>query len=130
MLLSHAVNLIRHLSHFSTCSLNGCPAVALALPALDVAGHLVVASLLLLYIVAELADVGLAFRIIDELEAASLPHAVFLVALLTKVAPAPVATAPERHLKVTHGEASIGRKRSKGKSKRGEVREEEEGDDG
>lgn len=102
VLLSHAVNLLRHLSNLTIRPLNRRPAVTLPMPSLDITVHFVQTSLLLLRVVTEFANVAFSPRVVDELEAARLAHAVLLVALLTEMAPAPVATAPKRHFKVAH----------------------------
>jgi hypothetical protein len=97
-----AGNLIEDVVHLAAGPLDGGAAVALALPALHVPVHFVVPTLLLLGVVARLADVALVLGLVHELEPARLAHPVLLVALLPKVAPAPVAATPASLVKVAH----------------------------
>lgn len=103
VLLSHPIDLAHHIMHLAARPLNGGTSVALALPALDVPVHLVVPALLLLRVVTELTHIGLRLGLVDELETARLAHPVLLVALLSEMAPAPVAACPAGLLKVAHG---------------------------
>lgn len=103
MLFSHTIDLTKDFLHLSTRSFNGGISVALPLPALNVTIHLVIPALLLLRVVAELANVSFGPGFVDKLQAASFAHAVFFVALLTEVPPAPVAACPASLVKVTHG---------------------------
>lgn len=103
MLFSHTIDLTKDFLHLSTRSFNGGISVALPLPALNVTIHLVIPALLLLRVVAELANVSFGPGFVDKLQAASFAHAVFFVALLTEVPPAPVAACPASLVKVAHG---------------------------
>lgn len=103
MLFSHTINLTEDFLHLSTRSLDGGISVALPLPALNVTVHLVIPALLFLCVVAELANVSFGPGFVDKLQAASFAHAVFFVALLTEVPPAPVAACPAGLVKVAHG---------------------------
>ncbi|KAF5588947.1 hypothetical protein FPCIR_6976 [Fusarium pseudocircinatum] len=103
MLFSHTIDLTKDFLHLSTRSLDGGISVALPLPALNVTVHLVIPALLFLRVVTELANVSLGLGFVDKLQAASFAHAVFFVALLTEVPPAPVAAYPAGLVKVAHG---------------------------
>jgi hypothetical protein len=103
MLLSHPIDLTKYFLHFTTRALNGGISVALPLPALNVAIHLVIPALLLLCVVAQFAHVSLGLGFVDKLQAARLAYPVFFVALLSEVVPTPVAACPASLLKVAHG---------------------------
>ncbi|RYC57096.1 hypothetical protein CHU98_g9113 [Xylaria longipes] len=77
-------------------------AVRLPRPSRDIAVQLVVLAPLLLDVLAQLAVLGLAYRVIDELEAARLARPVLLVALLSEVAPPPVPAVPARLVEEAH----------------------------
>lgn len=111
MFVSHPLDLAHNFFHFTTRPLNGGGAVALHLPTLHVAVHLVVPPLLLFCVVAQLADVMLDFCLIDQLQSTRLAHSIFFVALLAEVAPAPVTTTPTSLFEVTHGQFVVGRLR-------------------
>src|SRR5205814_9368422 len=91
-----------HLAHLHRCPLDGGSAVALAAPALDVPAHLVDTALFLLYVLAEPAYVRLVERPVDQLHAACLARAIFLVALLPELPPLPESAPPAAHLVVAH----------------------------
>lgn len=90
------------LGHVVLGLLDGGAAVALAAPALDVLGHLVIPALLLLNLVAQLALARLVVGVVDELEPARLARPVLLVALLAEVAPFPIPALPARLFEITH----------------------------
>lgn len=114
MFVSHPLDLAHNFFHFTTRPLDGGVAVALHLPPLHVAIHLVVPPLLLLCVVAQLADIVLDFCLIDQLQPTRLAHSIFFVALLAEVAPAPVTATPTSLFEVTHGQFVGGRLRSCG----------------
>lgn len=120
MFVSHPLDLAHNFFHFTTRPLNGSAAVALHLPTLHVAIHLVVPPLLLLGVVAQLADVMLDFCFIDQLQPTRLAHSVFFIALLAEVAPAPVTTTPTSLFEITHGQFVGGQLRSSGRDGQGE----------
>lgn len=103
VLFPHPIDLPHHIMHLTARSLDGSGSVALALPSLHVPVHLVVSALLLLGVVTELTHVRFRSGLIDQLQPASLAHPVFLVALLSEMAPAPVAACPAGLFKVAHG---------------------------
>jgi hypothetical protein len=57
MFVSHPLDLAHNLFHFTTRPFDGGAAVALALPTLHIAIHLVVPPLFLLRVVTQLADI-------------------------------------------------------------------------
>lgn len=95
-------DLIMNLAHLALGPLDGGGLAALTLPAIHVALHLFVAAHLLCNVMAELADIVVGLGLVDELESASLAHAVLFVALLAEVAPAPVAALPAGLVEVAH----------------------------
>jgi len=82
--------------------LDGGPAVALALPPVDVVVHLCHAPRLLGDLLADLAVRRYQVRLVHELEPAGFSRAVLLVALLSEVAPFPVPAVPAGLFKVAH----------------------------
>lgn len=121
MLFLHPIDLPHHIVHLAARPLNGGTPIALALPPLNVAEHLIVPALLLLGVVTELTHVGLGTGLVDQLQAARLAHPVFLVALLPEMAPAPVAARPAGLFEVAHGwvstAATMAERRSPGRDK-------------
>ena len=108
MLLSHTIDLTKCFLHLTARPLDGGISVALPLPALNISTHLVIPALLLLCVVADFAHIFLGLGFVDKLQAARFAHAVFFVALLSKVAPTPVAACPASLLKVAHGRRVFG----------------------
>ena len=82
--------------------LDGGPAVALALPPVDVVVHLCHAPRLLGDLLADLAVRRYQVRLVHQLEPAGFSRAVLLVALLSEVAPFPVPAVPPGLFKVAH----------------------------
>lgn len=111
MLFAHAVNLITYIVHLDAGTFyRGIP-VPLSLPALHVPVHLVITTLLLVDIEANLTQVPLYLCLIDQLEPTRLTRSVLLVALLAEVSPAPIAAAPACLIEVAHGRGGASARR-------------------
>lgn len=108
MVFLHAVDVGEDLIHVGGRSLDRGRLSTFSLPSLDVAIHLVITTLLLLYVVAKLADISFWLCLVDKLQATRLAHAVLFRALLAEVAPSPVATFPASLLKVAHDVEAVG----------------------
>jgi hypothetical protein len=103
MFLLHPQYLVVYLIHFGTSSLNCCRPVTLPLPTMHISLHFVVPAPFLLYVVTQFTYVRFISCVIHEFQATRLPHSIFFVALLTKMAPSPVATIPASLFEVAHG---------------------------
>lgn len=103
VLQRHVVDGLLDLDHVPVGLLYRGAAVRLSLPSCDIAVQLVELAFLLLDVLAQLAVLGLAYRVIDELEAARLARPVLLVALLSEVAPPPVPAVPACLVEEAHG---------------------------
>jgi hypothetical protein len=114
MFLLHAGNLALDFPHFGAGSFNGGASVPLLLPSLDISMHLVAPAHLLLDIVTQPAVALLVFGLINELETTRLAHPVFLVALLTEVAPSPVPTRPHSLVEIAHNVVPLLRSDARG----------------
>lgn len=102
VLLGHGVDGLGDLGDLLPCLLYRGAAVHLPRPPVDVAHQLVVFALLLLDVLAQLADVRVRDRVVDELEPARLARPPLLVALLAEVAPPPVPAGPARLVEEAH----------------------------
>jgi len=106
MLLPEIFDLALNLCNVVSRLLNGCPAVAFAVPPVDVLAHLSYTTLFLAHLIAELAGLGLEAGVVHQLQTTRLTSTVLLVTLLTKVPPLPVSAGPSRLVKVAHGKCS------------------------
>lgn len=102
VLLLHAIDRIRYLAHVPLGLLDRRVTVAFPLPSIYVALELVVLSLLLLDVLAKLADVRFLEGIVDELQSTRFTGPVFFGTLLSEVAPTPEAASPSSLVKVAH----------------------------
>lgn len=109
MVSLHAKQLCIDFFHALKRLLEGCLAVGHSTPTLDIAGHLVVAAPFALHLAAQLALAGNIVAFVHELEPASLAYAVLLIALHSKLTPAPVAAPPARLIVVAHCAGALAR---------------------
>lgn len=86
----------------SLSCLNGCWIFSFSLPPKDVCGHLLNTTLFLGDWLADATVAGLIVGFIDEFETTCFSYAIFLVALLSKVAPYPKAAVPTDVVIETH----------------------------
>jgi hypothetical protein len=106
VLLSHPIDLAHYIMHLAACPLNGGTSVTFAMPALDVSVHLIIPTLLLLCVVAELTYVKLRLSVINELKTTGLAWSVLIIALLPEMAPTPVTACPPSLFKITHSDSA------------------------